>query len=520
MASLALRAAQQAPQMARYASSGARQAMDAYRNHSQNSTDSEESRRPSDGGRRGRGGQVEGGRETLVKPSRKNVDRSRGSYAAVGQTDSRSRLSTASARGSPHTDSDPEHSPNDSSDAEHSDNLEKGKSANRSRKGRKGGVAAGVPAGSDDEHDDGEKKGSSWTKWALIGGLVVLLIVAIGVVIYTINHKKSSSSTATPSSAADSAASGSSNVTSAATNSTASSSVSADSSLNATATNGGEASGGTAASTASASLPAGSDVVTGSPTTQAFTTGEAGLPAQLGGSTGAPTPTSNAFTSPPVAASATAHAGGAASSAGSNGIGQFSNPDSQTLDDTSPSGGHNTGSRPASTSRPSYEGQPGWQTTSGGTSSEGSTKFTTIATWFAIDEHRTVCGTTYTSNSLIVALPPALYGSDGDSVSPLCGAKMNVWSPDSNVTISVKVGDVCNACPTTTSIDLSQAAFLRLAGASPKNREAALDKGVLSIQWWLDDAELQAQLPVGFSDWDGSMGETNEVWREQEERTL
>lgn len=129
----------------------------------------------------------------------------------------------------------------------------------------------------------------------------------------------------------------------------------------------------------------------------------------------------------------------------------------------------------------------------------------------------------------------AQYGSDGDSVSPLCGAKMNVWSPDSNVTISVKVGDICNACvfpfflaanrpvpplffltmsirscPTTTSIDLSQAAFLRLAGASPKNRDAALDKGVVSIQWWLEDAGLQAQLPIGFSDWDGSMGETNE----------
>jgi hypothetical protein len=106
---------------------------------------------------------------------------------------------------------------------------------------------------------------------------------------------------------------------------------------------------------------------------------------------------------------------------------------------------------------------------------------------------------------------------------------MNVWSPDTNVTISVKVGDVCNACvfftsfahppslsaypdacscPTTTSIDLSQAAFVRLAAASPEDRDAALDKGVLSIQWWLDDAELQAQLPIGFSDWDGSSGET------------
>ncbi|BGP26694.1 expansin family protein [Rhodotorula toruloides] len=88
---------------------------------------------------------------------------------------------------------------------------------------------------------------------------------------------------------------------------------------------------------------------------------------------------------------------------------------------------------------------------------------------------------------------------------------MNVWSPDTNVTISVKVGDVCNACPTTTSIDLSQAAFVRLTGASPKHRDAALDKGVLSIQWWLEDAALQGQLPVGFSEWDGSMGETKPV---------
>ncbi|BGP10358.1 hypothetical protein OF846_004392 [Rhodotorula toruloides] len=501
MASLALRAAQQAPQMARYASSGARQAMDAYRDRNQYSTDSEEESRPSKGGRRSRDGQAEGGREALVRPSRKNVDRSRGSYAAVGQTDSRSRPSSDSVRDSPHTDSDPERSPNGSSDGEHSEDLEKGKSTSRSSRGRKGGVATGGSARSDDEHDDREKKGSSWTKWALIGGLVVLLIVA---------HKKSSSSTATPSSAAESATSGSSSATSATTNATAASAVSADSSLNSTATDAGGASGGTAALTPSASLPASSAAVDGSLTTQVFATGEAGLPVQVGGSTGAPTPTDDAFASTPAMTFATAHAGGATGSADSNGIGQFSNPDSHTPGDSTPSTGHDTSRRPAATSRPSYEGQPGWQTTSGAASTEGSTKFTTTATWFAIDEHRTACGTTYTSNSLVAALPPALYGSDGDSVSPLCGAKMNVWSPDSNVTISVKVGDICNACPTTTSIDLSQAAFLRLAGASPKNRDAALDKGVVSIQWWLEDAGLQAQLPIGFSDWDGSMGETNE----------
>ncbi|EMS18208.1 expansin family protein [Rhodotorula toruloides NP11] len=504
MASPALRAAQQAPQMARYAASGARRAMDAYRDRDRYSTEFEEESQPSKGGRRSREGQAEGGREALVRPSRKNVDRSRGSYAAVGQTDSRGRPSTDSARNSAHTDSDPERSPNGSSDGEHSEDLEKGKSTSRSSRGRKGGVATGGSARSDDEHDDREKKGSSWTKWALIGGLVVLLIVAIGV------HKKSSSSTATPSSAAESATSGSSSATSATTNATAASAVSADSSLNSTATDAGGASGGTAALTPSASLPASSAAVDGSLTTQVFATGEAGLPVQVGGSTGAPTPTDDAFASTPAMTFATAHAGGATGSADSNGIGQFSNPDSQMPDDSSQSPGHDRGSRPTASSRPSYEGQPGWQTTSGAASTEGSTKFTTTATWFAIDEHRTACGTTYTSSSLVAALPPALYGSDGDSVSALCGAKMNVWSPDSNVTISVKVGDVCNACPTTTSIDLSQAAFLRLAGASPKNRDAALDKGVLSIQWWLEDAGLQAQLPIGFSDWDGSVGESNE----------
>ncbi|BGP34341.1 hypothetical protein JCM10296v2_006156 [Rhodotorula toruloides] len=436
----------------------------------------------------------------MVKPSRKNVDRSRGSYAAVRQTDSHGRPSTDSARDSPHADSDPEHSPNGSSDAEHSEDLEKGKSSSRFRKSREGGVAGGGSAGSDDEHDDGEKKESSWTKWALIAQQIEQLgcdalfgrrLRSFKLEQRHLCYKEH-----------DGCVVGGCGLVSERDYDACGRNVWWNSVVQVL--------------TLSEGLPADSGVMSGSPTTQALPTGEAGLPVQLGGTIGAATPTGDAFASTPVAASATAHAGGATGSAGSNETGHFSNPDSQTLDDSEPATRHNTSSRPTYASRPSYEGQPGWQTTSGGTSggetsSEGSTKFTTTATWFAVDQHRTACGTTYTSNSLVAALSPSLYGSDGDSVSPLCGAKVNVWSPDSNVTISVKVGDVCDACPTTTSIDLSQAAFLRLAGASPKNRDAALDKGVFSIQWWLEDAELQAQLPVGFSDWDGSMGEANEV---------
>lgn len=54
-----------------------------------------------------------------------------------------------------------------------------------------------------------------------------------------------------------------------------------------------------------------------------------------------------------------------------------------------------------------------------------------------------------------------------------------------------------DSCPTPTAIDLTQAAFLKLA----PDRDRALDQGVLSVQWWFDDIALQQRLPIGFDQW-------------------
>lgn len=57
-------------------------------------------------------------------------------------------------------------------------------------------------------------------------------------------------------------------------------------------------------------------------------------------------------------------------------------------------------------------------------------------------------------------------------------------------------------CPTTASIDVTQGAFLKLAPGGKKDPDAALEKGVLSVQWWFDDPAMQAKLPIGFEQWD------------------
>lgn len=59
-------------------------------------------------------------------------------------------------------------------------------------------------------------------------------------------------------------------------------------------------------------------------------------------------------------------------------------------------------------------------------------------------------------------------------------------------------------CPTTASIDLTTGAFLKLAPGGKKDPDAALEKGVLAVQWWFDDPAMQAKLPIGFEAWDNT----------------
>jgi len=59
----------------------------------------------------------------------------------------------------------------------------------------------------------------------------------------------------------------------------------------------------------------------------------------------------------------------------------------------------------------------------------------------------------------------------------------------------------CCRCPTPTAIDLSQSAFLALAPGGSDDIAAALDAGVLSVQWWFTDSKVQQSLGFGFREW-------------------
>lgn len=59
-----------------------------------------------------------------------------------------------------------------------------------------------------------------------------------------------------------------------------------------------------------------------------------------------------------------------------------------------------------------------------------------------------------------------------------------------------------SSCPKATAIDLTQGAFLKLAPGGKKDPDAALEKGVLSVQWWFEDPAMQAKLAIGFEEWD------------------
>ncbi|GAA5995767.1 RlpA-like double-psi beta-barrel domain-containing protein [Rhodotorula paludigena] len=132
---------------------------------------------------------------------------------------------------------------------------------------------------------------------------------------------------------------------------------------------------------------------------------------------------------------------------------------------------------------------------------DGVNKESTTATWFDNDQHSTACRTTGGDKDLLVALPPDIFGSNGSKASPLCGEKLKVWQPASNQTITVKVVDVCNVCPSSTAIDLSRAAFLKLSRPLYSDDKEALRAGILDVQWWFADSTLQSQLDFGFQEW-------------------
>lgn len=57
------------------------------------------------------------------------------------------------------------------------------------------------------------------------------------------------------------------------------------------------------------------------------------------------------------------------------------------------------------------------------------------------------------------------------------------------------------SCPSSTAIDLSRAAFLKLSRPLYDDDKEALRVGILEVQWWFADSTLQSQLDFGFQEW-------------------
>ncbi|GAA5984862.1 hypothetical protein JCM10908_002428 [Rhodotorula pacifica] len=465
------------------------------------------------------------GDASLVKPSRKGpVDKSQGAYAPIGtagEHDYSDHLDSSAPPSESDLDSEPVR-----------------KSTKKSASTRKAKTAK--LAGGDVEKGEADQEtGWSRTKKLVVGGLVLLAVLVIAVIAFLALHgsKSSSSSSAAesdsvlsrhgnstdgsgvsnstssntlmislPAATASGAASGSGSLPGASGgtsgSSAASGAVHVSSNLDSATsheTSAGDSLVGAASATihSASGAAVASAVSTGVPFTDSFldTATFSGLHTQ-------PIPAATPITDPLLPRPT-----GENASDGSNGVndgdGMNSNGDNQ---DATARGGaddkageqHTTAKQPS----PSTGTRPGSATAAGAAGAPGTTKMTSTATWFGASQHLSACHEVFDDTAMVAAVSPAFFGSDGSSVSELCDAKIHVWQADSDQTIALVIKDVCNDCPTATSIDLTQGAFLKLANSDDK--DAALDAGVLSVQWWFDDAALQAKLPLGFEHWDTS----------------
>ncbi|GAA5986495.1 hypothetical protein JCM11641_005218 [Rhodosporidiobolus odoratus] len=360
-----------------------------------------------------------------------------------------------------------------------------------SKKKRKGG-AAGGGGGGDDDDGAGQGMFAGWSKkkkliMGLGVGAVVLLLIII-IVIFMMSRNSSSSDSSSSSSSEDNADSSNSSTDSASTTGAASAGgMSGAMGMSAGGLGGASMAGGMGgmSGVGGASEPSG----------LAGMMGASAVDTALGGS---PTGVVNGGAAGLSQGAAAASPVSTAVQGPATGLGSISSPSSSNS---------NTGGL-GSTITTSSDDQVG--TDESVTMEDSVTKFTTTATWFTADRHSSACQTTFSDDDRVAAIPPGIYGSDGSDVSVFCGAKLHVWQPDSDQTITVTVGDICTLC-TSLSLDLSQSAFLLLA-PSPSSKSlkqfgndedaAKLDSGVLSIQWWLADKDLQSELGLGFGSWE------------------
>ncbi|GAA5945277.1 hypothetical protein JCM3775_007419 [Rhodotorula graminis] len=448
--------------------------------------------------------------EPLVRASKKaSSSRAQGRYAPVSQGESASSRNVGAGTSDY---SDLEHSPPYSDDGgvphQHSpdeSDAEKDPSSSRSNKAKSSKRATAAVAADGD--GDEPKGGMTKKRWLLVGGGAVLILIIIVAVIAIYMNSKSDTSSAesdlaedsSPSSISKSAGTSNSGVSGAASSTSmsggsadrASASVGSASAVGASEALSSIAQLGPSSAAASASPPGAASLGGHDQETLATATpslGAAESPAGARSTTAAPAATASAPLGPAASASR---------SPDSNAV--FLDPTVSVVPRPAP--------RPAalaSSALASGVANVGWTGSTQTTSSaeQGAVaKVSTTATWFAADQHLSACQQTFTDADMLAAVAPDIFGSDGSTVSTLCGAELHVWQPDSNVTISVKIGDVCNACPTPTALDLYQSAFLALAPGGADDAAAALDAGVLAVQWWFADTKVQQTLDFGFEEW-------------------
>ncbi|TNY17724.1 hypothetical protein DMC30DRAFT_95896 [Rhodotorula diobovata] len=380
---------------------------------------------------------------------------------------------------------------------------EKKPASTRSSRSRKGGPSAA---------EDQPANRMSKKRWLLLGGLgALILVIIIAVVAIYMNSSKSDSSSAGSDAAEDSepsshsksqAVSGSSGLLG------ASSALSA--SITGLATSAAGETGATTSAAATVSTQAAS-----SPASTLASAASSGIAAPGAASLADGQPSASSPNLPPGAP--TSAAGLLTTAVGSAATGSPA-PAAPSVVPPSPSavGGavpinsassEGTGHtrpvpRPAASAQASGGASAGWTgPTQTASSTDAVVKASSTATWFSADQHLSACKMTFADADLIAAISPVMFGSDGSTVSQLCGAELVVWQPDSDQTIMVKIGDVCNECPGATAIDLSQSAFLALAPGGSDDAAAALDAGVLTVQWWFADSAVQQSLPFGFETW-------------------
>ncbi|GAA5892641.1 hypothetical protein JCM8208_005872 [Rhodotorula glutinis] len=446
--------------------------------------------------------------EPLVRASKKATSsQAQGRYAPVAQGDPAASSRNTGARTSDY--SDLEHSPpyGDDDEGPHSQlpsesDVEKKPSSSRSKKPKSSKRAAAAGAGGDD--GDEPKGGMSKKRWLLVGGGVLLILIIIIAVVAIYMNSKSDTSTAESDSAEDNTPSSLSK--SAGASSSGDSAPSSATSESESSVGGASASGESAsavgAGPSSAQVDPSSAAGSFSPSSAAglgpddsanlvsatTSLGKVESPTGVRSMNAAPASTTSPALDPAVDASRTFDSTAA-----------FLDPTVSVVPRPAlrPAGS-------ASSAPSSGVANVGWTGSTQTTSSaeQGAVaKVSTTATWFAADQHLSACQKTFTDADMVAAVSPEMFGSDGSTVSPLCGGELRVWQPDSNVTISVKIGDVCNECSTPTAIDLSQSAFLALAPGGSDDAAAALDAGVLAVQWWFADAKVQQSIDFGFEEW-------------------